>query len=222
MVEDKRSFWRWSFPPAQPKQGYQVLVAQDHVKTSFLQGWWLHNLPAQPVPVLGNPHGRNFFLMFRGNCLHFSLCWLSLIQTLDTIGNSSIFSSLSHQVFTSLTRFPQAICSLGWGVSACQIFLMKGAPIPRSSMWAFDELSSVCSWISLTEESRNGEFSSCGLISAKERGRIISPDHSPGQLASFWLMLAVFLDSFIFLGFNIFIKQLFLSGSQTPETMALI
>jgi len=43
-------------PPTLLKQGHLELVAKDHAQMAFeyLQGWRLHNLPGQPVPVLGH------------------------------------------------------------------------------------------------------------------------------------------------------------------------
>ena len=45
------------------KQGLLQLVAQEHVQMAFehLQGWRLHNLSGQPVPVLGHPHSEKVF-----------------------------------------------------------------------------------------------------------------------------------------------------------------
>uniref|UniRef100_A0A8C0ES58 receptor protein-tyrosine kinase n=1 Tax=Bubo bubo TaxID=30461 RepID=A0A8C0ES58_BUBBB len=50
------------------KQGHLELVAHNHIQTAFeyLQGWRLHNLPGQPVPVLGHPHSQKVLpCMFR-------------------------------------------------------------------------------------------------------------------------------------------------------------
>lgn len=63
---ESQNGWSWKAPlevllskdPAQ--EGYQELVAQDHIKTGFeyLQGWKHHSLSRQPVPVL-NHHRIN-------------------------------------------------------------------------------------------------------------------------------------------------------------------
>jgi len=39
------------------------LVAEDHFQVAFehLQGWTLHDLPGQPVPVLSHPQGEKVF-----------------------------------------------------------------------------------------------------------------------------------------------------------------
>jgi len=36
------------------------MVAQDHIQMAFedLQGWRLHDLPGQPVPVLSHAHSK--------------------------------------------------------------------------------------------------------------------------------------------------------------------
>jgi len=54
MVEVGRGLWRPSGLTTLLKQGHLELVAQDHVHTAFeyLQGWRLHRLSGQPVPVL--------------------------------------------------------------------------------------------------------------------------------------------------------------------------
>jgi len=45
------------------KQGHLQPVAQDNVHMAFeyLQGWRLHSVPGQPVPVLGCPHSEAVF-----------------------------------------------------------------------------------------------------------------------------------------------------------------
>ena len=45
------------------KQDHLELVAQDSVQLGFeyLQGWRLHTLPGQAVPVLSHPHSKNRF-----------------------------------------------------------------------------------------------------------------------------------------------------------------
>ena len=63
MAEVGRDLWRSSAPTTLLKQGHLQLVAQDHVQTAFeyLQGWRIHNLSGQPVPVLSHPHGAKVF-----------------------------------------------------------------------------------------------------------------------------------------------------------------
>jgi len=60
MVEVARHFWRSSVPTPLLRQCHLELVAWDHVQMAFeyLQGWRLHKLPGQPVPVLGDPHSE--------------------------------------------------------------------------------------------------------------------------------------------------------------------
>ena len=49
--------------PLQLKHGHLELVAQVCIQLGFayLQGWRLHNLSGQPVPVLGHPHSKRVF-----------------------------------------------------------------------------------------------------------------------------------------------------------------
>ena len=63
MVEAGRDLWRSSGPTPLLKQGHLGQVASDHVQIAFeyLQGWRLHNLSGQPVPVLGHPHSKKVF-----------------------------------------------------------------------------------------------------------------------------------------------------------------
>ena len=63
MVEVGRDLQRSSDPTLLLKQSQLEPVAQDHVQAAFeyLQGWRLHNLPEQPVPVLGHPHSAKVF-----------------------------------------------------------------------------------------------------------------------------------------------------------------
>ena len=45
------------------KQGHLEPAAQEHIQTAseYLQGWRIHNLPRQPVPVLDHPHSDKVF-----------------------------------------------------------------------------------------------------------------------------------------------------------------
>ena len=63
MVEVGRDLWRSSGPTPVLKQGHLELVAQAHGQMAFeyLQGWRLHNLPGQPVPVFSHPHSEIVF-----------------------------------------------------------------------------------------------------------------------------------------------------------------
>ena len=62
-LEVGRDLWRSSGPTPLLKQGHLELAAQDHVQmaSEYLQGWRLHPLPGQPVPVLGHPHSKILF-----------------------------------------------------------------------------------------------------------------------------------------------------------------
>uniref|UniRef100_A0A8B9Q4U4 Transmembrane protein 19 n=1 Tax=Apteryx owenii TaxID=8824 RepID=A0A8B9Q4U4_APTOW len=62
-VEFGRDLWRSSSPTLLLKQGHLEHVAQDPVQVGFeyLQGWRLHNLSGQPVPVLCHPHSKEVF-----------------------------------------------------------------------------------------------------------------------------------------------------------------
>jgi len=66
---DSQNGWCWKAPleviwsNSLLKQGYLEPVAQGCVQTAFeyLQGWRLHNLSGQPVPVLGHPDSKKVF-----------------------------------------------------------------------------------------------------------------------------------------------------------------
>ena len=60
MVEVGSDLWRSSGPTPLLEQGHVEQVAQAcvHMAFKYLQEWRLHNLPGQPVPVLGHPHSE--------------------------------------------------------------------------------------------------------------------------------------------------------------------
>ena len=62
-TEVGRDLQRLCHPTLLLKQGHLKKAAQDHVQIAFeyLQGWRLHNLSGQPVPVLGHPHNKKVF-----------------------------------------------------------------------------------------------------------------------------------------------------------------
>ena len=63
MVEVGRHLQRSSGPSPLLKQGHLQPAAQDHVQVAFeyLQGWRIHSLPGQPVPVLGHSYSKKVF-----------------------------------------------------------------------------------------------------------------------------------------------------------------
>jgi len=60
MAEVGRTFWSSSGPTLLLKQGHLEPLAQDYVQkpSDYLQGWRLHSLLGQPVPVLGYPRSE--------------------------------------------------------------------------------------------------------------------------------------------------------------------
>ena len=63
MGETGGDLWRSSGPTPVLKQGHLEQVAQDCIQMAFqyLQGWRLHNLSGQPVPVLGHSPSKKVF-----------------------------------------------------------------------------------------------------------------------------------------------------------------
>ena len=63
VVEVGRHLLSSSSPNALLKQGQLQQVAQDYVQSGFeyLQGWRLHSLSGQPVPVFDHPFGKKVF-----------------------------------------------------------------------------------------------------------------------------------------------------------------
>jgi len=63
IVKHGRDVWRSSGPTLVLKQHQLELVAHDHVQMAFEdhQGWRLHHLSGQLVPVLGPPHSEKVF-----------------------------------------------------------------------------------------------------------------------------------------------------------------
>jgi len=60
---ESHNLWRLSGPKPLLKQGHLQPVVQDCIQITFdyLQGWRLHNLPGQPVPLLSHPHSGEVF-----------------------------------------------------------------------------------------------------------------------------------------------------------------
>jgi len=98
----------------------------------YLQGWRLHNLPGQPVSVLGHLHSKKVFTDETWNLLCFGFCPLTLVLSLGTtekrlapsslhppfrylhtsvIPLSFLFSRLSSASFLSLSSYER--CSNG-------------------------------------------------------------------------------------------------------------
>ena len=63
VFEVGRDPWKTAGPASLLRQGHPEPVAQHHVQAAseYLQGWRLHNLPGQSVPVLGHPHSEKMF-----------------------------------------------------------------------------------------------------------------------------------------------------------------
>ena len=92
---------QWSSDPTPLlKQGHLQPLAQDQFQMVFeyLQPWRLHKLSGQPVPVLGHPHSKMCFLMFRQSLSCFSLCPLPLVLSLHTTEKNLALSPL-HPTF---------------------------------------------------------------------------------------------------------------------------
>lgn len=106
MSESGRDLWRSSGPIPLLKQGNLQPAAQDHIQTAFdsFQHGRLHNISAQPVPLLSPLTVKQFFLMFRGNILCFSLCQLPLVLSLGTTEKNLARTSL-HSSFRYLYTF---------------------------------------------------------------------------------------------------------------------
>lgn len=110
----------------------------------FLQGWRLHNLFRQTVTVLSFCQNfEEFFLMFKQNFLHFSLCLQPLVLSLATTEQSGsvFFTPLTH-VDTQILRFsrlndPRSRLSQVWAQAAqyslTQKCPNKATPVPASS-----------------------------------------------------------------------------------------
>jgi len=63
MGEFQRDLGRAFCPSPLLKQGQLQPIAQDHLQVAFgyLQGWRLHHLSGQPMPVLSHPHFEEVF-----------------------------------------------------------------------------------------------------------------------------------------------------------------
>ena len=81
LVEVGRDLWRSLCPTPLLKQGHLDTVAQDHVQmgSEYLQGWRLHNISGQPIPVLCHLHSKK---VFRRHLLCFSVCPSPLVLSL--------------------------------------------------------------------------------------------------------------------------------------------
>lgn len=113
MAKVGRDLWMSSGLTPELKQGQLELVAQDHVPMAFefLQGWRLHNLPGQHVPVLRHPH----IFRVRGILLYFSVCPLPSVLSPGTTAESlaPFLFAPSLQVFTYIDKIPRPFPSPG-------------------------------------------------------------------------------------------------------------
>lgn len=112
MIEGERELWR--SPCALLKQDHLEPAAQDHVQIVFEhpQGWRLHNLLGQPVPVLGDLHSKNpkCSVIFRQTILWSSLYPLHPVLSLDTTSEGLAPSSMhSFMCFIPINKITPEI-----------------------------------------------------------------------------------------------------------------
>ena len=102
--------WRSSGPTTLLNQGHLGPVAQDHIQmaSEYLQGWRLHNLHGEPVPVLHHPHSQKVFAGVQRDPPVFQFCPLSLVRSRGTTEKSLAPSSLHPPLryLCTLVRFP--------------------------------------------------------------------------------------------------------------------
>ena len=123
MVEVGREFWRSSGPTPTLKQGKPRAGCLGTCPDSFAhhQGWRFHNLSGQLVPVLGHPHSKKCFSLFRQHLLCFSLCPLPLVLSLDTAEEAGyLFFTLSLQ--KQLYTLMRSCMSLAFQAEQFQLF----------------------------------------------------------------------------------------------------
>ena len=72
--------------PTCSEKGHLEQVAWNSIQSAFehLHGRRFHSYPGKPIPVLDNPHCQTTFLLFKCNCLCFSLCPLPLLLSPGT------------------------------------------------------------------------------------------------------------------------------------------
>lgn len=83
-------------------------VAQISVQSVFeyIQGWTLTNLSGQHLQLFDYSQSKSF-LTFKHDLLHFSLCPLNFIMSLDTTENSgSVLFAASFQVLIDIVEIP--------------------------------------------------------------------------------------------------------------------
>lgn len=73
-VWESQRCWGWKGPlevSLQQDHLEPISLAHIHMTFEYPQGWRLHNLPGQPVSIIGHQHSKKVFLMFRQNLLSF-------------------------------------------------------------------------------------------------------------------------------------------------------
>lgn len=102
---------------------------------------------------------KKYFLVFRGNLLHFSFCSLSLVLSMaTTVKSPDLYSlHLSFRYLYILRRFLWAFPSLGWTVPDLSIFPhMREVSVPYSALWPFTGLPPVALHLPCAGELRTG------------------------------------------------------------------
>lgn len=110
-----RDLWRLSGPSPCSNQGLQgsrLLRAVSSWVLNYCQRHRLHNLSGNLFQCLTNVMGKKFLLLFKWNFLHFSLCPLPLIPSLDTSEKSLALSSLLPPIWYLYTWIRPAPPSL--------------------------------------------------------------------------------------------------------------
>jgi len=133
-----------------PRAGCQGCV---QMAFEYLQGWRLHNLPGQPVPVLGHPLSKKVFPDVQWECPGFQSVPIAFGLSLGTTEQSLALSSLHPpcRYLCTLMRSPRAFSSPVPSLSASPH--RRDAPVPSSSLQPLAGLYPVCPWLSCTETS---------------------------------------------------------------------
>lgn len=120
-----------------------------------LQGWRLHSLSRQLLPLFAYSHSKKSgFLCFRQNIMNFDLCVLSLSTTEKSV--APLVNFLPSGLYTHWCDLPCAFNSC-YSHSSLSLY-MKEAPDPLPSSWPLAGLTPVTLYLSYAVKSRTGAF----------------------------------------------------------------
>ena len=198
MAEVGRDLWRSSSPTPLPKQGHLERIAQDCVQMAFeyLQGWRLHKVCGQPVPLLGHPHSEKVFPHVQEEPPVFHFVPIASCPVTGHLWKEagSVFLSPSLQIFMYTDKFPpegsllqaeQSLLSQPFSIEEMFLYLHHPCgPLFNSLQYVHISL--------LPGAQTSTQCSRCGLTSAEEKDHLLWPAGNRRLLLPSMLLLTLF------------------------------